>query len=81
MKIKEIYWTTDPTRNIIQKPDGSLYSVIATPYRPLSDKDLTPIDSPLSAEMYLRYAHAETYTPAFRNLVMTNYRLEDAENG
>lgn len=80
MKIKELYFSSDALYNIIEMPDGTLYKFLSAPYRKITDSDLVQVKTPLSNEMYLMAAHAETYgSEAIKAHVMAQYGLTTEE--
>lgn len=66
MTIKHIYCLAgDPNRLMVETPDGKLYTFTASPYRVLTENDLTGVKSPLPAAMYIKTSHAFEPTESF----------------
>lgn len=75
MLIKNIYaMTGDPYHNIIEMPDGKLYTFLSTPYRQLTEGDLSEVQTPLNAAMYLKAVHAVKFDECFNTAAI--YGLE-----
>ena len=74
MKIKNIYCLSgDEYHNLIETPDGKLYTFHIVPFRPLMQRDLTPVNTPLPTDMYLKAAHAFRPTESYP---LARYGLE-----
>lgn len=72
--IKELYTYPDNVYGIIEMQDGTLYRFLKTPFRQLTEKNLTLINSPLPNEQYIQATHAIPYE-TFVDNVMNNYGL------
>lgn len=59
MKIKNIYCLGDDNyHDLIETPDGKLYTFHIVPFRTLTQDDLTPVNTPLPTAMYIKAVHA-----------------------
>ena len=74
MKIKNIYCLSgDEYHDLIETPDGKLYTFHIVPFRPLMQRDLTPVNTQLPTDMYLKAAHAFRPTESYP---LARYGLE-----
>lgn len=77
MLIKELYTLPDQARDLIEMPDGSLYTFLVVPGRALKMSDLDPVTSPLPPDIYLQAAHAKPYDMPLRSLQFKAFGLTD----
>lgn len=79
MKIKNIYiFSASDHRNMIEMPDGKLYTFLSSPYRKITEKDLTEVKTPLSPAMYIKASHAFKPTDSFIEFAAKQYGFEAA---
>lgn len=77
MLIKEIYATKIEQRDMIEMPDGKLYTFCIAPSRELTMDDLTPFKPELPRNMAMMYSQATPYEGACRKLQMKFFGLTD----
>ena len=66
MKIKNIYCLGgDNYHDLIETPDGKLYTFHIVPFRTLTQDDLTPVNTPLPTAIYIKVAHAFQPTESY----------------
>lgn len=74
MLIQDLYYLPDPNRLLVKRKDG-LYSFVASPYRKITDADLTPVKPPRSEALYLENAHADVFDSAIGEFTLKQYGL------
>lgn len=75
MLIKQLYALPADTMDLIEMRDGSLYTFLITPARKLTEKDLSPVASPLDSTSYLASAHADPYDGVLEKMQMRAFGL------